>query len=426
MIGAALLVAGALAAGPTPLLDAPRAQDVALAGGEVLVARPGPRGGARVDAVALDTGAVRRVLRAKAPGPGWSPRMLVAASPTRVAVVVSYAEFGGNGLESRLYSGPIGGPLQLDVVRRGKGWLPVEAAVDGDRVLVIELRLRSPRTRLRLLAPGAAPRVLVTGRVDLADLAGDHFAYTTYSNRLVVADLATGTPEVDTRLDGRSDTVDVAADGRVVAGSDQGVVTAAPGTPSAVLPGSARLFAPRWSGTRVAALRYGRFGAVRPVVLEPSGPHAVGPLSLSIQALDADDAGVAWIGNGCVLHATAAAAAADALPPGACPRAEAIFEGVDDALHGRRLRVQVSCVAAPASGCRGTVVLRLGGVAGRARYEVAAGRRGTATVRLTPRAARLVRERVRRHGATALTLVGRLRAGRPPEPGQLLVVDRVS
>ncbi len=46
-LAAALLIAPAAHADPVALLDAPKAQDIALAGSEVIVPRPGARGCAR-------------------------------------------------------------------------------------------------------------------------------------------------------------------------------------------------------------------------------------------------------------------------------------------------------------------------------------------------------------------------------------------
>jgi hypothetical protein len=76
--------------------------------------------------------------------------------------------------------------------------------------------------------------------------------------------------------------------------------------------------------------------------------------SFEIADLDADERGVTWIGNGCVLYAPVAAPAPAEPPAGPCPRAEVALERVDTKLHGRTVRLRLACVAAPAGGCRGT------------------------------------------------------------------------
>ena len=78
--------------------------------------------------------------------------------------------------------------------------------------------------------------------------------------------------------------------------------------------------------------------------------------------------------------------------------------------EGRRLRVRITCVAAPASGCRGTVRLGRRGEFGRGPFRVAADTRGTVAVRLTDRGMRRVRERL--HDVPFLSLSARVRDGR--------------
>src|ERR687895_1991005 len=76
LAGPSLWVADA-GAEPRALLDAPRAQDVAVAGAEVLVAAGTSRGGVRLSAVPAVGGPVRGVLEGPPPGPGWTslPRL---------------------------------------------------------------------------------------------------------------------------------------------------------------------------------------------------------------------------------------------------------------------------------------------------------------------------------------------------------------
>ena len=84
----------------------------------------------------------------------------------------------------------------------------------------------------------------------------------------------------------------------------------------------------------------------------------------------------------------------------------------------------VRCVAAPASGCRGTALLGKGRY-GRGAFAVPPGARRTIEVRLTARALRHVRRaRERFHDAPFFRLSARVRDGRA-HGVQGVVVDRV-
>jgi hypothetical protein len=346
-------------------------------------------------------------------------------------------EQGAEHLRWSFYTGPIAGPLQLEYTSRGKGFIPFEADVDGNRVLLVEGKFTLFETRLRLFEPGVAPRVLPWASLVSPPiaLAGEHVAYagSTQSdgdailNRVFGVNLETGAKEVAI-TDRTAVGVDVTADGRVVTDRGDGLVTAAPGGPTTVLPGSAKLYLPSFAGTSVAALQRVSHGAVRPVVLDSGATRAraVGVPSFEIQALDADERGVAWIGNGCVLYAPVGAPAPAEPPAGPCPRAEVVLGNVDSRLHGRNVRLEVSCIAAPADGCRGSVILRLrGAVIGREKFRAPAGSLGGASVTIDRRAGERIRRTVKRKGFALLGLDIRLRGGRPPEPGTKIVIDKV-
>ena len=166
--------------------------------------------------------------------------------------------------------------------------------------------------------------------------------------------------------------LDVAADGRVVADFAGGLVTRHRARRRPSLPGSKRLYKPRFNGTSVAAVERTSFsGTVRPSVLDPgaTAPRPVGVRTSDIVTLDANDQGVAWIGNGCVLFAPTGSSAPTEPPVGPCPRAEVTLDGADQTLHGRSVRMVATCVAAPASGCVGRATLRFHGVAGHGRFD---------------------------------------------------------
>jgi hypothetical protein len=438
-LAAALLIAPAAQAEPVALLDAPTAQDIALAGAEVIVPRTGARGRLTVDAVPVTGGAPRRLLAASGPGKGWGASAFVSASPTRVAVQVLYDRpdlVHGDKLQWRLYIGPVAGPLQLAATAHKKDWHPIDTAVDGDRVFVDEGKFTLFATRLRLFEPGAAPRVLpwangVDAPIALAD---GHVAYAGSSRKgadapldhVFVADPLTGARQLSMAVSDPGG-IDVAADGRVVADYRNGLVSAAPGVPKATLPSSKRLFLPQFTGSAIAAVERSTFGAVRPSVLGPgaTAPRPIGVLTSDIQALDANDQGVAWIGNGCVLFAPAGTSASTEPPVGPCPRAEIQVDGADQTLRGRTVRMAATCLAAPASGCDGRATLRFRGAAGSAPFTVAARHRKVFSIRLTERAARLVRARVRKKDFAVLPLRSSLHDGRT-ESSRVVLIDKVS
>lgn len=431
-----LLAAAPAVAAPVALLDAPRAQSVALAGDEVIVARVRPRGAVAVDAVRLADGSVRRILAAPARGRGWTAQVRVAASAERVAVLAHFDADEGDPGGWRLYNGPPAGPLRLDRTGRGSAaWLPAEIDVDGDRLLLMEGHIPTYRWRATVLAPGAPPERVPWSAELLPPtaLAGDRIAFADSPRRgrgarVFVADRRSGEVAASLTLPGAGfvEAIDLSPAGHVVAAADGRLLTFGPGTPQAVVPGGDMFSFPRFAGERIAALEEARFDAHRPVLLDPRQP--LGAPSTAFRAFAADARGVAWIANGCVLYAALSGPAAAGPAGGRCPAAEVRVEEGDQILRGRRLRVSVTCVAAPASGCRGTVILRRGGrVAGRGRFELRAGTRRTAEVVLTRRAARRVRSTVRRDGDASLRVGARVDDGRVPgSAGRIVVIDRVA
>jgi hypothetical protein len=184
---AALTVAlccGALAApaaAQSGLVDDRRAVSVALSGPDVLVARTGRHGSVAVDAVPRAGGAVRRVFTLPSSGRDAVAEARLVASPDRLALLVVLEPPDG-ALDFRIYGGPPAGPLGLDlraVATSRRVWIPFEHAVDGDRVLVQELRWAGRRLRARVLAPGAAPAVVPwAGRIlGQSAIAGDLVAF---------------------------------------------------------------------------------------------------------------------------------------------------------------------------------------------------------------------------------------------------------
>ena len=85
LIAATLVAAPASAAGPVPLLASRTVDGIAAAGPDVIVARTGPLGTVRVDALPTSGGPARTLLSTAPRGEDWFVSTEVAASPQRVA-----------------------------------------------------------------------------------------------------------------------------------------------------------------------------------------------------------------------------------------------------------------------------------------------------------------------------------------------------
>ncbi|HET8755037.1 MAG TPA: hypothetical protein VFM58_03460, partial [Solirubrobacteraceae bacterium] len=207
-----------------------------------------------------------------------------------------------------------------------------------------------------------------------------------------------------------------------------GLFAVAPGRPATPLAGARFMLRPRFAGAAVAGLERTRLDALRPVVLDPGSrtPRPLGIPSFDARDIAAGERGVAWIAHGCVLFSPLDSTAPAAPPAGPCPRSEATVDSFETTLHGRTVRLQATCVAAPAAGCRGTVRLRRHGIAGRTRFHVAAGRERTITVRVKARIGRLLRERAQHGGHLILRSTTRVADGGPPSKGGVVFLDAVT
>jgi hypothetical protein len=439
MLAGVVLQGAPAAAAPRALLDAPRAEEVALAGGEVLVASTTRRGVARLTALPVGGGEAQSRLVARPPSGGDFNALIRLASSAELSALL--VEFSGPEHEAdwRVYAGPPAGPLAMVHRVRLRGpprrlWMPVEVDVHGDRLLIQEIRLPireggHPRVASRVIvhAPGASPTLVSQGPYATPTVvAGDRIAYAAGTRRrpvIRIVDWRTGRL-TDTigiaglSADSRSRHLDLTGDGRAVIELDGNLFTGAPGErarPLSGTDGAQQLTEPRIAGERVAAIADARVGSERPVVIEPDTGtrRAVGAPSTAMTALAADEATVAWLANGCVLGAGVTdVPPVEPVPPGPCPRAEVVLEDYDEKLRGRTLRVWVTCVAAPRPGCRGAVVLRFRGRTGRGRFRVPAGGRRLVKVRLTQRAAASVRRRLRSKGFAVLRMGARVTDGR--------------
>jgi hypothetical protein len=135
------------------------------------------------------------------------------------------------------------------------------------------------------------------------------------------------------------------------------------------------------------------------VLLRSDGSRRVlgGPTRF-VAHLAADAHGVAWLANGCVRYAPIDGSPAPTAPSGdPCPRTEISLYTIDSTrLRGRTVRVRVTCIAAPAGTCRGTLLIKRGlghngPVLSRGPFSVPAGVLRRVPVQLSRRALRAAR-----------------------------------
>jgi hypothetical protein len=419
------------AAEPRALLDAPRAEDVTVAGGEVLVAATTDHGAVRVVAVPLAGGPAVRRLTVRSPGRDWTAITRLVSSDRLAALLVMFDDPEGNFRVARVYAGPPQGPFSL--VRRVRrparetAWIPVDADVHADRLLIQDARLPDLAFRFTVHSPDSAPVRRPQRPVSLnTALAGDLVAYLRLRRgappSFSVIDWRTGEVRDSIALgeyseDMRGRDLDLTEDGRLVAVLDGRLVSASPGETLSVVPGAeggSRFSSPRFAGDRVAVLAGGPFDSYRPYIVHPAAEtrRAVGPPSTELTSIAAGEGTVAWLANGCLIAVEAdVSSSVDSLPPGPCPRAEVLVEEGDQVVRGRTLRVVVTCVAAP-DGCRGAALLGRGGWAGTGRFHVAAGERRSVRIRVSPRGMRSIRRQLRRRYPLDLSLGARMPDGR--------------
>lgn len=441
-LAALALAAAPAAADPIPLLASRSAQSVAVAGPDVVVARPARRGGVHVDAFPAQGGAARPLLNLPARGRRWSTNTFLAASAQRVAAVVEFTHVNRHFVidrrESRLYTGPASGPLTLALTAGRNDFVPIDIDVDGDRIIASEAHETGTETRALLLAGGAAPHVIPwPGNVETPiALAGNHAAFvgtptrtteTGDNEELFVVDPITGARQATIDIDGLGTMFDLAPDGHVVADATDGIFTAGAGQPRTPLSGGESMSNATFAGASVAGFELGDHGADTPAVVDPGAGQSrpVGMPTFETSEIVGGASGVAWIAHGCVLFAPIDSVSPEEPPVGPCPRSEAEVDSVDNVLAGRKVHMTIICVAAPASGCRGQVTLRLRHkVAGRKRFHAASGAQHDFSVRLSTRAARFVRKHVRRGNRVLVDMRAKVTDGGPAETGSILL-DRV-
>jgi hypothetical protein len=246
---------------PRALLDAPRAQDVAVAGAEVLVAASTSRGGVRLSTIPAVGGPARVVLEVPPRGRGWTSVLRLASSAQLSALLVAHFDPNGYPRDWRVYAGPPAGPLALvQRVRRtglARTWTPLDIDIHGDRLLIQELRQPWFSFRLTVRAPdGTAPPV-PQGRFGMPTaVAGDLLAHLGTRGRadgrafIRLVDWRTGRLSSLMEIARPSEDIedrhlDMTDGGRVVAAIDGRLLTGAPGVPVQELPGSGGVGGPK-------------------------------------------------------------------------------------------------------------------------------------------------------------------------------------
>jgi hypothetical protein len=347
--------------------DAIDAEEVALAGPDILVAQ-NTGGGVKVEAVPRAGGAPRTLLSIPSAQLSW-PGDALAGSPTRVVVLVERLSRRYSATAWEIYSGPPSGPLQLLWRTRNRSvrsLSPFLADVDGDRALVVATPNGVDGVQVWTSEAGA-PLARVPWATDAfapVAIAGDYAgAFAARPRRIVLADRATGAVAASHRIGRMERTqLDVAADGRLVTDTPNGLVTLRPGAAPQRLPGTEGVFRPRFAGSAIAAI-HEHVPFSDPALFAADGSRRVlgGPTRV-VTHHAADDQGVAWIANGCVRYAPIAGAPPPVPPVGdPCPATEISLPLIDSSvLRGRTVLVRVTCIATPTDACRGTLLIKRG------------------------------------------------------------------
>ena len=392
---------------PAAPIEQPRAlarvapeQAFALAGDAALLA--GVRGrDLAVRALPLAGGAGRVVFRFRAPK-GAVPEARLSASAQRAGLVVTTADDGSTLRATQPFSGPVGGPWEplapLTELAPAE-FFPAGMAIEGERIVLVEIRGDITARRFTVRDPGAEPvAVPEPDGVYGTDFAGDLIAYTMPvrgqpadddPRRVVIRNWRTGAQVATAVLRGGIEAYDLRPDGGVVLSQEGGGV-------HVVRPGAApreltrRGTEARWAGEHILF----RAGDGRLRVIDPGGrARDFGAPSALIESFVTDDRRVLWGANGCLLVADVTARAARAPAPGPCPRSEvAMRDGQPLVNRSRRVPVRLRCVAAAPPGCRGTLRLELDYAAQplvasrRLRFHIPTGRARWLRPRLTRRA----------------------------------------
>ena len=381
--------------------DAPDAEQIALAGPDVLIARQLADGGVQLDAVPRAGGAPRALLSVPSASV-LSPLDALAASASQVALLVTRDGMHGETLGQELYAGPPSGPLRVvwrSPVRRARAWEALLADVEAADTLILAGRGLDAQLRAWTLdSAGARTRLSwATGSFAPVAIAGAHAAvFARNPRRVAVVDRSDGHVRISRRVGPRAGPdLDIDAAGRLITTNVAGLLVLRPGRQPHVLPNTRALTQPVFAGPAIAAIHRTRDHS-RPVLVAEDGTrHTLGGPTGSLRDLAADAQGVAWLANGCVRYAPITGPAPTASLEAPCPQTEIGLSAIDGTrLRGHRVRVRVHCIATPSDACRGTLLLKhfddervvAGGP-----FTVPAGARRRVPVTLSDQAVRIAR-----------------------------------
>lgn len=291
--------------------------NVALAGDDALVVEEGERT-LRVKRVPLDGGRPVIALTLRLPA-DKIPTGQVTASD-RVTGLVVHTETPTSTLgDTQVFRGPASGRLvALGRLRpvRPRVFFAGNPQAEEDRLFVTEYRSDLRATRHVLYEHGRPPRpIRLPANLLQTDFAGDLVAYPTPgTKRLVVRNWRTGRRQSVTAVPSEVESLDLAADGRVlISDDDANVSEIRPGRGLRQVTRSGALA--RYAGARIAYVQRSQRGPQRDRVAiiepEPNGATRVlsAPTRPSIDDLVADDRHVVWVSGGCAFAAAVAAPA---------------------------------------------------------------------------------------------------------------------
>jgi hypothetical protein len=276
----------------------------------------------------------------------------------------------------------------------------------------------SERPQLVIYEPGRDPVTLTLSEATFeARLAGDLIAYvdatiSSVSGALVVRNWRTGQVRTRVPLRDRDVEFDLKRDGSLVVATD-GLTSVDPLGTRRRLPVSRQQgFAdPQFAGDSVAVKLGNGVSSERVGLVSPTtgAVRSLGPRTIELGELDANDDVVGWEQNGCVLAARVDDPGVASTPLGPCPRAEAyLLDEQEQPLRGRTLHMMVKCISTPAATCQGELRARPhreNTVIGGGHFSVPVGKRRRVAVRLERGPWRRLRRLLRRiDGATPISV----------------------
>jgi hypothetical protein len=313
--------------------------------------------------------------------------------------------------------GPPLGPLTPLAPLRGLTsgeFVPVDLQVVGDKLFVLEQRIdpREARLTVRDAGGASAPVTSLTlTREDRPVIAGELVAVARRPSipvagrrgEVTIQGWRTGAAARIVRVPIEVASMDLRPDGHILVSDVRGTIG------ELGLDGAFRRItrsgrSPAYAGRDIVYVTGDR---VQQLMVAGPGrvPRPLGVPSAGIDGFAVDGQRAVWSAHGCLLVTDLRAPATLSLPPGPCPRAEVALDRQVSSMRlqsGGRVVVPLRCIAAPTEGCRGRVRLTANVVTGKqvlktrlgsAPLRIAPGARRAITVRLSGRAAAVVRDK---------------------------------